>query len=390
MASKKANAKFNLATQPSIPTRFRCKVGGEWKPLDAFSKNQHRFIQFQIDGRRRIDAANSGMTCREHTSGQRTEMTCVLCGLVKPLDEFSGSSKKNESAHCKRCTAWVETQEPEVIPAPLETGHISIEEERGEMWPATFVDSSDFFSDDILPQAPVTGLSSLGLEDLDPSHFDVASLLSAPSEDSVFGGVAGTTSSYSLPPHLRGKIPGSASASMASAEKSKNAETSSQSSLMRQLPPHLRGIMMQQSILAQHQNDPSVSGETEYNPGSISTATTAREMKVATRPRRVSFNAWDPKGIPHRGIKSVTASSFADNSVGAVSDAGQSPTYPEVQGKGGWAKSKHVRMTQTELRQAGTNHHIAARQVGPVKHRPPQHDFDKFCEPDEDDADYWD
>lgn len=53
---------------------------------------------------------------------------------------------------CKRCTAWVETQEPEVVPAPLETGHISIEEERGEAWPARFIDSTDFFSDDAYPQ----------------------------------------------------------------------------------------------------------------------------------------------------------------------------------------------------------------------------------------------
>lgn len=46
----------------------------------------------------------------------------------------------------------METQEPEVVPAPLETGHISVEEERGEMWPASFVDDTDFFSDDLLPQ----------------------------------------------------------------------------------------------------------------------------------------------------------------------------------------------------------------------------------------------
>lgn len=44
-----------------------------------------------------------------------------------------------------------------------------------------------------------------------------------------------------------------------------------------------------------------------------------------------------------------------------------------------------TRMTQTELRQAGTSHHLAARQVGPVKHRPEQHNFDDFCEPDDDD-----
>lgn len=38
------------------------------------------------------------------------------------------------------------------MPAPLETGHISIEEERGEAWPARFIDSTDFFSDDAYPQ----------------------------------------------------------------------------------------------------------------------------------------------------------------------------------------------------------------------------------------------
>jgi hypothetical protein len=45
----------------------------------------------------------------------------------------------------------METQEPDVVPAPLETGHISVEEERGEMWPATFVDDTDFFSNDLVP-----------------------------------------------------------------------------------------------------------------------------------------------------------------------------------------------------------------------------------------------
>jgi hypothetical protein len=41
------------------------------------------------------------------------------------------------------------------VPAPLETGHISIEEERGEAWPARFIDSSDFFSDDAYPQVRI-------------------------------------------------------------------------------------------------------------------------------------------------------------------------------------------------------------------------------------------
>ncbi|UKZ96171.1 uncharacterized protein TrAFT101_010971 [Trichoderma asperellum] len=390
MASKKANSKFNLATQPSIPVKYRCKVGGEWKPLDAFSKNQQRFIQFQIDRRHPIDAANSGMTCKEHTSGQRTEMTCELCGLVKPLSEFSGNSKRHESAHCKRCTAWMETQEPEVVPAPLETGHISVEEERGEMWPASFVDDTDFFSDDLLPQAPVTGLSSLGLGDIDPSLLDISSILSSRLAHSASGAVAKPGPKY-ISPHLKVKMAKSETTFISPVEKPKDADTSSQASLRKQLPPHLRGIMMQQSTPSQHANASDYApSESDFNPSSISTATTAREMKDASKPRRVSFNAWDPTGVPHRNVKSLTASSIVDSSSKAPSDAGEGQTSSAnfgVSGRNNWVKSKDMRMTQTELRQAGTSHHLAARQVGPVKHRPEQHNFDDFCEPDDDDDD---
>ena len=53
---------------------------------------------------------------------------------------------------CLRCTAWTETQEPGVTPAPLETGHISVEEQNGEVWAKKYTDPSDFFPDDVLPQ----------------------------------------------------------------------------------------------------------------------------------------------------------------------------------------------------------------------------------------------
>ncbi|KAM0520764.1 hypothetical protein ACHAPE_003165 [Trichoderma viride] len=360
MASMKTSSKFNSATQPAAPVkyerippqtvfhhkltpaaRFRCKVGGEWKPLDAFSKNQQRSVQYQIDRRQRIDAANSGMTCKEHTSNQRTEMTCELCGLTKPLNEFSGNSKRHESTHCKRCTAWMETQEPEVVPAPLETGHISVEEERGEMWPATFVDDTDFFSDDLVPQAPITGLSSLGLGDIDPSRLDMASILS--------GRLASSTSS--APSNV--------------------------------LPPHLRGLVAQQPTPSHNDASEYAPSESDFNPSSISTATTVKEMRDSNKPRRVSFNAWDPAGIQHRNVKSFTASSVAGSSIRTSSDAGGGQTsIAGVPGRNNWAKN--VRMTTTELRQVGTNHHLAARQVAPVKHRAQQHNFEAFCEPDDD------
>jgi hypothetical protein len=46
-------------------------------------------------------------------------------------------------------------------------------------------------------------------------------------------------------------------------------------------------------------------------------------------------------------------------------------------------------MTQSELRQFGTNHHLAAREITPVvKHRPQKHNFEAFCEPDDDEEAY--
>lgn len=145
---------------------FRCKVGGEWQPLSSFSKSQQRLIQGHCT---RIDATNSGMTCREHTAAIRAEARCELCNLIKPLAEFIKSNKKQgdyvsvpkvvvvmAAAHRVAdrfaCAApRGETQEPEVTPAYLATGHISVEERTQEVWKNTFTDSADFFPDD-MPQ----------------------------------------------------------------------------------------------------------------------------------------------------------------------------------------------------------------------------------------------
>lgn len=71
--------------------RFRCKVGGEWKDISAFSNAQQRNLKYNSKG---IDAAHSGMTCKEHSAGSRAELRCELCRLVKPIDEFSKSSRR--------------------------------------------------------------------------------------------------------------------------------------------------------------------------------------------------------------------------------------------------------------------------------------------------------
>lgn len=74
--------------------RFRCKVGGEWKPLSSFSNKQQSLVRNQMDRGAPVSAANSGMTCRDHSGAPRTELRCELCSLIKPLDDFSKNSRK--------------------------------------------------------------------------------------------------------------------------------------------------------------------------------------------------------------------------------------------------------------------------------------------------------
>lgn len=75
---------------------FRCKVGGEWKALDSFSASQQKLIQMHVRTRGTVDAANSGMVCLEHSAQWKGELRCDLCGLIKPADHFSKSSRKSD------------------------------------------------------------------------------------------------------------------------------------------------------------------------------------------------------------------------------------------------------------------------------------------------------
>lgn len=94
------------------------------------------------------------------------KIKCCLCGLRKHYDEFSKTSRKEKEPvrhkylktmisdadcrvqACKRCVAWTETQEPGVIPAPLETGHVSIEEFGPSYWGGEYRTGEDFFVGD--------------------------------------------------------------------------------------------------------------------------------------------------------------------------------------------------------------------------------------------------
>ncbi|GAO18058.1 hypothetical protein UVI_02060070 [Ustilaginoidea virens] len=72
-------------------------TSGEWKPIHAFSEKQQRLVHRQVDAREKVDAANSGMVCMEHSAAFRAELRCDLCGLNKPYDQFSKNMRKSDA-----------------------------------------------------------------------------------------------------------------------------------------------------------------------------------------------------------------------------------------------------------------------------------------------------
>lgn len=124
--------------------RYRCKVGGEWQPLDKFSKSQQ-----QKHIKPGLDPAQSGMCCIEHSAKGKGEMRCEgKCGLMKPLDAFSKTRRRQQDyvssfappmlsstnisvKTCEQCIGWDEIQEYGVTPTPHENGLVSPEEQEG-------------------------------------------------------------------------------------------------------------------------------------------------------------------------------------------------------------------------------------------------------------------
>ncbi|OAA79665.1 hypothetical protein LEL_03151 [Akanthomyces lecanii RCEF 1005] len=298
------------------PTRFRCKVGGEWKNLSEFSNAQQRNLQTG----RVIDPAHSGMTCKQHASGSRSELRCELCNLVKPLDEFSKSSRRKGEYQCRRCVAWIEIQEPTLTPGPLETGHISPEEEEQQMLKNRFLLSNDFFDgeDEGLPQLL--------------SRFD--DTYSARSN---------------MPPHLEGK----AAASAAVSETSSVAGSSSEVTL----PPHLRGKYKSMSVAA--------SSAASSTAGDLSLPTTLLDTDSDVASIVNNFNAWGPNGELQRRRPDSVMDSAASLSSEAVSAENNDPNVvgdwtrvgkPKSAvlsrpGKGRFVKAAEARMSSAEMRE---------------------------------------
>ncbi|KAJ4124371.1 hypothetical protein NW754_000069 [Fusarium falciforme] len=360
---------YKPRAQGTTPTRFRCKVGGEWKPLADFSNNQQKNIKWQLENRENVDPAHCGMICKEHSAGTKLEYRCEVCDLIKPREHFSKAALRRDEIICERCTAWTETQEPSVTPSPLETGHVSVEEENEGVWARDFA-NADFFGDtDALPRAPITGLGGLGLTELESTAegtranqilSEVLTRDGSTSSHSVVG-AAGDTASVAdeamstitrLPPHLAGKVSTKANSVVSSVATSNLKQHN-------ELPPHLRG------------------------PGSISTASTVRKDREETaKARQVQYNAWDPTGKKHQAIKNLTvmsssgasALSSADKSEysnpNLIGDWSDVPNALEAEpatrgGNSKWPKSSELRIPQSEIKKQPVLVSTKAKNVDP-------------------------
>ncbi|KAJ6440740.1 stc1 domain-containing protein [Purpureocillium lavendulum] len=374
--------------------RFKCQVGGEWLPITEFSSNQRRLVDYQMGRGTRANTVSSGMICRRHVSTAVLEIRCELCHLIKPEDEFSKSSKKKGENVCKRCVAWDETQEPEVTPVALETGHVSVEEHNKEVWNKKFLKDSDFFPG-AKPTAPVCDTSTLGLEDVDDAELAMArssmsaltvqSQLDEPASDTqseagTAAGSNGPSHAAALPPHLgRGRSAAASAAANSEAGSSILTTSDVRGSSTRggyrkqagaaagNVPPHLRKRLTPAA---------STDGYASSEADSVSTATTMRDERMRRQEAgKVEFNAWGPDGRQRQAIKTPTEASTADqNSVrdeaseAAGDDDGEgwhvATGTKGNRGKGKWHKAP--RLAASELRQQPNLTHITTRHADPA------------------------
>ncbi|XWW93494.1 hypothetical protein V2A60_001427 [Cordyceps javanica] len=330
---------MNTPSAAGGPARFRCKVGGEWKDLSQFSNAQQKNLRYLTQAGRPVDAAHSGMTCKQHSAGPRSEMQCDVCMLIKPLNEFSKNSRRNGESQCRRCVAWTEIQEPSLTPGPLETGHISPEEEQQQMLRQRFTLSEDFFSDDDLaPQAPITAFASLGLDESYAKAVGAASISELLSRD------------------WKARHDSRDNSGIGNGNKDDDKDSSAAASTRSMLPPHLRAKYKAASEAA--------STSAQSTVGDMSLPTTLLDSdsdaaSIANRP----FNAWGPNGEMERRHAGSASSAPASSSAAVSDDPNVVGDWSHSSGKlaasalprrgrGGWPKIAETRLSVAELRRA--------------------------------------
>ncbi|EFY92190.1 hypothetical protein MAC_01791 [Metarhizium acridum CQMa 102] len=296
------NEKSNIKPSP-----YRCKVGGEWKSLQFFSKNQQQLIQRQASLRGGIDAANPGMTCIEHSVGFRGEIRCELCGLIKSIDMFSKSMRKSEEpAHISALPSLGDGD-------GAGSGRINPESGRNQAQPSGPSSSRG-------PSSVVSAPVSVGSSGtMPPPHLEaiVGQLMQNDGLRKLGNPDNRSQKSISSigPVYIHGRptenqIPSVVGSEVGSEMEGSDAGQTTPSSLHGQLPPHLRGkIANLASRTALFQYAVPAASWQGSDASIVSTATTMRnEQDTGHAKTRVPYNAWDNAGKLHEAIKSHTAS----------------------------------------------------------------------------------
>ncbi|VUC24852.1 unnamed protein product [Clonostachys rosea] len=238
------------------------------------------------------------------------ELKCSVCCLTQPITSYSKAARKREEPICQRCTHWGTGVEFEVTPSALQTGHISGEEVRGEVWVEEYLNTRNESQDAPHPAAQPTArdtaenvsrvessaASSCGgvRLDMDGTTEDTRSEISEVPPSELASSVRKLTlqGPRGLPNHLRRG--GSTIAS-----------TSRAGTTLSKLGP--REESYQEQVLRKSGlPSSSASVESRSHAGSISTATTMREARNRTL---ITFNRWDNTGNIHQGVKDETTAS---------------------------------------------------------------------------------
>ncbi|EXF83487.1 hypothetical protein CFIO01_10162 [Colletotrichum fioriniae PJ7] len=152
----------------NMAEKYRCKIGGEWKPMSGFSKKQQKLVQDKLDRHAKVNRANTGMVCRVHSGEPVNELRCEgPCDEIKTLDQFSKNNRTNGVDICKSCQYWINTQEPGYTPwagpntqlDPLENT-----DDYASHLPTDPSEIFDFRSEVDRPLAPITGTNGLTVE----------------------------------------------------------------------------------------------------------------------------------------------------------------------------------------------------------------------------------
>ncbi|KAI9675089.1 MAG: hypothetical protein M1817_001497 [Caeruleum heppii] len=169
----------------ALPEKIKCSICKVHRNKDSYSKRQLGELQWKFSQRSSFSISHANIKCRKCTGSQTTEMMCIVCDVVKGLDEFSKAQRKDpDKARCINCINLHLSTEPGADPVYHDNS--SGEEDEDDF------DSDD--SDDTNPwatESQLDGMSQAGQSE-NPFSADQLDQLTISSELSEAGSVAAT------------------------------------------------------------------------------------------------------------------------------------------------------------------------------------------------------